>query len=92
MDIIAKSSYRDKVCTSVNDAYLHSDYWESKWGFIIEMGKRLGTNFGFMFDWTTGETYPDDDPRRRQISSNSKEKSLKRFQPNQTEASKEDWF
>jgi hypothetical protein len=65
MDIVAKSPYREKVCTAVYDSYLHSDYWDSKWGFILEMGKRLSTNFGFMFDWTTGEKYPDDDPRRR---------------------------
>ncbi|MDD5014247.1 MAG: hypothetical protein PHW73_03970 [Atribacterota bacterium] len=64
MDIITKSPYNDKVSTAVNDAYLHSDWSASKWDFILEMGKRLETNFGFMFDWETGERYSKDDPRR----------------------------
>jgi hypothetical protein len=38
---------------------------EARWGFIVELGKRMGTNFGLMFDPTTGILYADDDPRRR---------------------------
>ena len=38
---------------------------DARWSFITELGGRLGTNFGFMFDPYTGEIYPDDDPRRR---------------------------
>jgi len=38
---------------------------ETRWGFIAELGKRMGTNFGLMFDPTTGMLYADNDPRRR---------------------------
>jgi len=62
IDIAVGSPFRDKVVNTVRETYLHFD---SDWNFVIEMGKRLETNFGFMFDWTTGELYPDDDPRRR---------------------------
>ncbi len=62
MDIAASSPFRDEVITQVREAFVHLD---SDWNFVVEMGRRLGTNFGFMFDWTTGELYPDDDPRRR---------------------------
>lgn len=34
------------------------------WSFITTLGRRMRTNFGFMFDWTTGKTYSEDDPRR----------------------------
>lgn len=62
MDTIATSPYRDKIGSTINEAYIHRD---ADWEFVIEMGKRLETNFGFMFDWTTGELYTKDDPRRR---------------------------
>lgn len=65
MDVVTGSPLRDKVTASVREVYLHSDHWDSDWNFVLEMGKRLGTNFGFMFDWETGEYYPEDDPRRR---------------------------
>lgn len=32
--------------------------------YIKTLDKRMKTNFGFMFDWETGELYPKDDPRR----------------------------
>jgi hypothetical protein len=38
---------------------------DSSWAFIRRAGVRLGSNFGMMFDSLTGETYPEDDPRRR---------------------------
>jgi len=65
MDKVSQSQLRNKVEESVRDAYLHSDYEKSKWSYVLEMGKRLETNFGFMFDWNTGEYYADNDPRRR---------------------------
>jgi len=34
------------------------------WDYIVRLGMRLKTNFGFMFDSETGELYADDDPRR----------------------------
>ena len=39
--------------------------YEANWAFIRRAGVRLRSNFGMMFDPATGETYPDDDPRRR---------------------------
>lgn len=62
MDILETSQLRDAVISEVRESYMHLD---SDRGFMIEMGKRLQTNFGFMFDWTTGELYPEDDPRRK---------------------------
>lgn len=38
---------------------------DSRWEFTKKAGAQLGTNFGFMFDATTGEDYAKDDPRRR---------------------------
>lgn len=35
------------------------------WNFITNLGIRMDTNFGLMFDQATGETYSDEDPRRR---------------------------
>jgi hypothetical protein len=62
MDIAEKSPYRDKVISEVFESHIHLD---SDWDFIVELGRRMKTNFGFMFDWTTGELYPEDDPRRK---------------------------
>lgn len=39
--------------------------YERAWGFLVDLGKRLKTNFGYNFDPATGELYSDDDPRRR---------------------------
>jgi len=39
--------------------------WDATWRFIKKMGVQFGTNFKLMFDWTTGENYPPDDPRRK---------------------------
>jgi hypothetical protein len=38
---------------------------DAVWGFITSFGKRFGSNFGLMFDPTTGKKFADDDPRRR---------------------------
>lgn len=38
---------------------------DARWRFTTKAGARLRTNFGMMFDWETGELYPDNDPRRR---------------------------
>lgn len=62
MEILETSPHRAEVISDVRESHIHSD---SDWSFVVEMGRRLETNFGFMFDWTTGELYPDDDPRRR---------------------------
>ena len=57
---------------AVMDAYIHGatetkGSHDSAWAFITTLGKRMGTNFGFMFDPSTGERYPENDPRRRQM-------------------------
>ena len=62
MEILEKSLLRDQVISEVRESYIHLD---SDRSFMVEMGRRLETNFGFMFDWTTGELYPEDDPRRK---------------------------
>ncbi|MDP3024112.1 MAG: hypothetical protein Q8O10_01095 [candidate division Zixibacteria bacterium] len=40
---------------------------KSVWTFIIRLGKECHSNFGLKFDWNTGETYAQDDPRRERI-------------------------
>jgi hypothetical protein len=62
MHILLMSTYRDSVTHEILEAFLHRD---ASWEFVVEMGKRLQTNFGLMFDWQTGITYPSDDPRRK---------------------------
>lgn len=62
IDVVVKSPFQDEVASEMGEAYMHSDV---DWDFVVEMGKLLGTNFGFMFDWRTGELYPKDDPRRK---------------------------
>jgi hypothetical protein len=62
MDTAVTSPFRDKISSTIREAYTGLDV---DWDFVVEMGRRLQTNFGFMFDWTTGELYTKDDPRRR---------------------------
>jgi len=62
MDTIVTSPFCDKISYAIREAYIRQD---ADWDFVIEMGKRLETNFGFMFDWRTGELYQQDDPRRK---------------------------
>ena len=60
--ILVTSPFQDAVTSEVREAYMHLDV---DWNLLVAMGKLLGTNFGFMFDWNTGELYPDDDSRRK---------------------------
>jgi hypothetical protein len=65
-DMLAESG--EDIDYSVMESYNHVDNiedHEGAWKFVTGLGMRLGRNFGFMFDPTTGELYPDDDPRRR---------------------------
>ena len=62
IDIAVTSPFQDEITSEVREAYTRL---ELDWDFVVEIGKRLGTNFGFMFDWRTGELYPKDDPRRK---------------------------
>ncbi len=52
----------------VVEVYTHSagmGKHDEIWAFIKQLGVKMGTNFGFMFDHETGEDYPEEDPRRR---------------------------
>ena len=62
IDLAAISPFRNEVESEVWNSHVGMD---SDWDFVIEMGKRMQTNFGFMFDWETGKLYPDDDPKRK---------------------------
>lgn len=69
IDILKDSSYQKSISKSVNESHrkmlgIGSKNGEDLWDFITTLGNELKTNFGFMFDWRTGETYDDDDPRR----------------------------
>jgi len=43
--------------------------FEGIWELITRMGKAYHSNFGFNFDWNTGETYAPDDSLRERIDS-----------------------
>jgi hypothetical protein len=45
--------------------YPGEDCYKAVWEFITRMGNVCRSNFGFVFDWETGETYPANDPRRK---------------------------
>jgi hypothetical protein len=62
IEIAITSPFRDKIISTIWEAYIDQDV---NWDFVVTIGKLMGTNFGFMFDWTTGELYPEDDPRRK---------------------------
>lgn len=58
----------ERVDNWVHNAYIHAglEYdHDTVWAFLVKLGMRLRTNFGFMFDPTTGENYPDDHPLRK---------------------------
>ncbi len=57
-------SIRDEVLDSFTDINSYLDH-DASWNFIADLGMRLGTNFGFTFDPSTGKSYPDNDPRRK---------------------------
>lgn len=57
----------ENIDSEVLESYIKTTEGDHKtrWEFIVGLGKRIGTNFGLMFDPTTGMLYADDDPRRR---------------------------
>lgn len=61
------SEVNEDIGGKVNEAYRRStgENHDSAWSFVTELGQRMGTNFGFMFDPITREIYAEDDPRRR---------------------------
>lgn len=64
---ILESSYRSKISSAVHESYMKFDEGpqDAKFEYIKALGRKLNTNFGFMFDPITGQTYSQDDPRRR---------------------------
>lgn len=58
---------REDIASEVLESYIKTSGVDHdlRWGFIVELGKKMGTNFGFMFDASTGQMYAGDDPRRR---------------------------
>jgi hypothetical protein len=66
MNIIENSPFQIEIENRIREVYIKSEGdHKAIWEFIITLGKRMGTNFGFMFDWVTGERFAEDDPRRR---------------------------
>lgn len=58
----------ENINDEVLERYIHAHNLEDHdgvWEFITKLGVRLGTNFGFAFDSKTGETYSENDSRRR---------------------------
>lgn len=68
INILETSSFIKEISAEINESYtklgLGSNH-KTVWNFIKVLGKKMQTNFGFMFDWETGELYPKDDPRRK---------------------------
>lgn len=64
--ILEKSPFRFEITGAVKEALIksHGPEHPKVWGFVKSLGRRMGSNFGFMFDWETGQTYSEDDPRR----------------------------
>ena len=64
--LILESPFRKKIEYAINESYIKniSDS-KSLWDYLTSMGKKMNTNFGFMFDPVTGQTYSENDPRRR---------------------------
>jgi hypothetical protein len=64
---ILASPYSDKISSAINEAYIKFDEGshDAKFDYIKSLGRKLNTNFGFMFDPMTGQIYAKDDPRRR---------------------------
>lgn len=57
----------EEISGEVSESYIKlmgGDH-DKRWAFIVELGMRMGTNFGFMFDPADGKMYAEDDPRRR---------------------------
>ncbi len=65
IDIIEASPFRDAINSEIKEIYIKGGGdRDGIWEFIKALGKRMETNFGFMFDWETGELYAENDPRR----------------------------
>jgi hypothetical protein len=68
MELLEASPYQSTIRSEIHECLIRthgSDEHKRAWQFVLNLGKRMQTNFGFMFDWQTGQLYPNDDPRRR---------------------------
>lgn len=64
--LILESPFRKKIEYAINESYIKNiSGSKSLWDYLTSMGKKMNTNFGFMFDPVTGQTYSENDPRRR---------------------------
>ena len=61
------SKYNENIDEEVKESDIKTIglNYEAKWTFITQLGSKMGTNFGLMFDPSTGIIYADNDPRRR---------------------------
>ena len=65
IDIVESTPFRAELNEEIREIYITGGgNRDNIWKFIKDLGKRLRTNFGFMFDWKTGKLYSEDDPRR----------------------------
>jgi len=68
---IANSPWVDKIAYELHEATVKvspgkiKDGKDLVWKYIVKLGKAMNTNFNFMFDWSTGELYSPNDPRRK---------------------------
>ncbi len=49
----------------IDHYYREPNEIESNFEYIKYLGKEMKTNFDMMFDWESGDFYPDNDPRRK---------------------------
>jgi hypothetical protein len=68
---ITSSPFTEKIKEEMFERYLKGSGKRIETGsrenvldYIKELGREMETNFGFMFDWRTGEMYAENDPRR----------------------------
>ncbi|MBP8689489.1 hypothetical protein KBH77_04025 [Patescibacteria group bacterium] len=61
------SETRENIDKEVREQYISNHNLEHTkvWEFVKKIGRELNTNFGFMFEPTTGEDYPPNDTRRK---------------------------
>jgi hypothetical protein len=62
---IVLSEFPSTVKNAIREVYIKTnEKHDIVFEFIKQLAFKMNTNFGFMFDYRTGEMYPDDDPRR----------------------------
>lgn len=59
------SSSGEEISDEVLESHIKLVGNDEGWNYITNLGNRMGTNFGLMFDPLTRQLYASDDPRRR---------------------------